>query len=575
MKPINFIAQDIFDKVRSRFDNLEMGDETGSVTSSPAEARFFDFDFAIEGNKLGRVSISINEIGSLKIFYGQGILDDADRIIQTMWYDFLKEMRRFAKRRLLRFDTRDITKRNLNKSDFKYLASTGTKEETMKESAMYGSSKSSYLPLEKTRLIIRHSKAVDEMQRGSRSRNINSIYIENQDGERFKCPYNHLAGAKALQRHVANGGRPHDNLGAEIIKMSEQISQLSAFKRKVGKHDTMNAGANDILAKTDMKLEALRHQINSLSKQKNYQAWKESLMSNRGQVSVMDQATMEDYKSKFTINSYNEDLSQYFPLLYSVMQEASLVDLEEHVKEESVETQDEITENEESISELAQFEEWADAIAEGRLTRDIITDLKSLMDGDLTLGKDAISAVEALQGIGIDDMDLNNALMAVSKINPESDPKLIIASWLEKYDPAAFSQLEITDTDKAIEPTTPAIDEPPVDQDTAPPADQAAKQPVAGESSAQDTSHGKASSREIAEMIKSFYDAKTGKFPIGETGLLTKIKKEFGESAEALAEKFIKTLCAKSDDAELADIARLSGSALSRVAQRAQARKEK
>jgi hypothetical protein len=197
------------------------------------------------------------------------------------------------------------------------------------------------------------------------------------------------------------------------------------------------------------------------------------------------------------------------------------------------------------------------------------------MDGDLTLGKDAISAVEALQGIGIDDMDLNNALVAVSKINPESDPKLIIASWLEKYDPAAFSQLEITDTDKAIEPTTPAIDEPPVDQDTAPPADQAAKQPVAGESSEQDTSHGKASSREIAEMIKSFYDAKTGKFPIGETGLLTKIKKEFGESAEALAEKFIKTLCAKSDDAELADIARLSGSALSRVAQRAQARKEK
>ena len=128
MKPIDIIAQDLFDKVRSRFTNLQMGNEDGSVTADPTEARFFDFDFTIEGNNLGRVSISINETGNLKVFYSQGIMENADSITQSLWYDFLKEMRFFAKRRLLRFDTRDITKGNLDKTDFQYLAQNGNKD---------------------------------------------------------------------------------------------------------------------------------------------------------------------------------------------------------------------------------------------------------------------------------------------------------------------------------------------------------------------------------------------------------------------------------------------------------------
>jgi len=38
MKAIQIISQDLFDKVRSRFQKLEMGDETGAVTIDPAEA---------------------------------------------------------------------------------------------------------------------------------------------------------------------------------------------------------------------------------------------------------------------------------------------------------------------------------------------------------------------------------------------------------------------------------------------------------------------------------------------------------------------------------------------------------
>jgi hypothetical protein len=130
MKPIQLISQDLFDKVRSRFTNLEMGDETGAVTIDPVEARFFDFDFVNEGVDLGRVSISLNDLGSLKIYYSQGITENQDDNGTQMWYNFLKEMRLFAMRRLLRFDTRDIAKTNLDKNDFQHLAATqGPKEE--------------------------------------------------------------------------------------------------------------------------------------------------------------------------------------------------------------------------------------------------------------------------------------------------------------------------------------------------------------------------------------------------------------------------------------------------------------
>ena len=244
MQAIQIISQDLFDKVRSRFSNLEMGDETGAVTIDPAEARFFDFDFVLEGNNLGRVSISLNDLGSLKVYYSQGITENQDDPAKKEWYSFLKEMRFFAMRRLLRFDTRDIAKTNLDKNDFQHLATTqGPKEEpmtnTMNESRWNQKStkKTSRAVKGQTEVIVRHARAVDEMYPGARSqkKNIKAIFIQNHDGERFKYPFIHPAGAFAMAQHVDHGGIPHDPAGKAIIKMSEQIAQLQEFQRKVHK----------------------------------------------------------------------------------------------------------------------------------------------------------------------------------------------------------------------------------------------------------------------------------------------------------------------------------------------------
>jgi hypothetical protein len=421
MKPLEIIAQDLFDKVRSRFENLEMGDETGAVTLDPKDARLFDFDFVLEGNNMGRVSISINEVGSLKVYYSQGIIEGVDTASAGKWYDFLKEMRQFAKRRLLRFDTRDITKGNLDKNDFQYLAQTGSQETNMQESNYYGSSMSSYRKLESTKLILRHSKAVAEDQPGARSRHISAIFVENEQGERFKYPFIHLAGAKAMQRHVANGGNPYDDAGRAIVSMSEAIAQLGKFKRHYGSSENLTDDVNTIVTRAKSKLESLRTTVDRIGKQGHYEEWMESFSPSA--LPDLDDVTREEYKTKFTIQQFDETLADVFPLLHAIMQETSELDLEEYVGEGKrdgydpeqpegggagagdVKKDEEMDEevcpschkdpcecdSEKKIKEFSEFESWADSIEEGPNKSDVPAYLRK-KQGQAPLTKQELDA---------------------------------------------------------------------------------------------------------------------------------------------------------------------------------------
>ena len=577
MNAIELISQDLFDKVRSRYSNLEMGDEDGNVTSDPRTARFFDFDFISEGNKLGRVSISINERGALKIFYSQGILEGLDPVAQKSWFNFLREMRSFAKRRLLRFDTRDITKSNLDKNDFQYLAQTGSKEDTMSESRMYGSTMTSYRPLSKAKIIIRHSNPIDVESRGARSRDIKSIFIQNEEGERWKMPVVSVRAAEAMARHVANGGYPHDDCGKKIIEMATEIAKLHAFKRQVGKHDSMNSDANNILERACMKLESLKNQMSALGKQHHYEAWKESFVPGATEELSIDETTMEDYKSKFTISTFKEDLAQYFPLIHKIMQETSEVDLEEYVGEakddEYCDACDRpvescVCDDEKTVKEFAEFEDWADAVVEGRMEPDKLAALKELLGNDSfkTVGADATNVVSALQNIGISDDALTSDLeQLASSTNGEGDPSHIIMAWLQKEDPAAAQ--ELNGGQSAPAPEEPAAEVPAEEPAAEVPPEQGQTPAEESEEVEAYKEPGKPTIQSVAEMVRSFYNKHhmeegLGPFPMGRQGVVTKVTKEMGEWAGELAGRLVdhySQIGPKNKDKTLEDILRLSG----------------
>ena len=270
MNPKN--SQDLFNKIRSQFSNIRLGDENGAATADPGSAVFFEFEFQEDADTFGSVSISLADGENMKVYYNRDLVNKIDEDSRDEWYAFLKELKDFAVEHSLRFDVRDITKNNLTKQDYENLADTNktvNTDEMSEELAritklagvnegLTGTAKRSYENLDKTKLIIRHKGKVDETVPGARSRQIQSLYIENEDGERFKYPLTHLAGARAMVRHVANGGRPHDEFGQHIIQTSEDIAKLNSFQRYVSNKDQLNDNAGDIIENTKLKLENLR-----------------------------------------------------------------------------------------------------------------------------------------------------------------------------------------------------------------------------------------------------------------------------------------------------------------------------
>ena len=343
MNPKN--SQDLFNKIRSQFSNIRLGDENGAATANPADAVFFEFEFSEDADTYGSVSISLADGENMKVYYNRDLVNKIDEDSRDEWYAFLKELKDFAVEHQLTFDVRDITKNNLTKQDYENLADTNktvNTDEMSEELAritklagvnegLTGTAKRSYENLDKTKLIIRHKGKVDETVPGARSRQIQSLYIENEDGERFKYPMTHLAGARAMMRHVANGGRPHDEFGEHIIKTSEDIAKLNSFQRYVSNKDQLNDNAGDIIENTKLQLENLREYMRNLSKQSHYESSCKNYKKAEDQ--VLDDETVNKLREKFTQTNLDSRVEDAFPLISRVMAELENAPKEEPINE--------------------------------------------------------------------------------------------------------------------------------------------------------------------------------------------------------------------------------------------------
>jgi len=343
MNPKN--SQDLFNKIRSQFSNIRLGDENGSATADPSSAVFFEFEFREDADTFGAVSISLADGENMKVYYNRDLVSKIDEDSRDEWYAFLKELKDFAVEHQLRFDVRDITKNNLTKQDYENLADTNktvNTDEMSEELAritklagvnegLTGTSKRSYENLDKTKLIIRHKGKVDETVPGARSRQIQSLYIENEDGERFKYPLTHLAGARAMMRHVANGGRPHDEFGSHIVSTSEDIAKLNSFSRYVSNKDQLNDNAGDIIEQTKMKLENLREYMRNLAKQSHYENASKDFKTSEEQ--ILDDETVNKLREKFTMTNLDSRVEDAFPLINKVMAEFEKTKEAEQVNE--------------------------------------------------------------------------------------------------------------------------------------------------------------------------------------------------------------------------------------------------
>ena len=318
MKDLTTISSDVFNKIRSRFSNVKMGDSEGALTTDPETARFFDVSYKAHGDELGRVNLQIDD-DALTVIYDESMLDGHGEDVKNEWFDFLKELRQFSRRNLLKFDTRDIAKSNLEKRDYAYLAQKNG-EENMSESKLFGTSKTSYQDVGEAKIIVKHSAPVNYANPAGRTQRIESIYIESSSGERFRYPAKHLNGARAMAVHVANGGNPYDGIGNHISGLSEELSKLRQFKNYTHRSGGAMAEAmGDISQQVMDRIEAVKHEVSSLQKQTHYESFRESFAPADAQEVPEDM--INSWVDALTVRTFNEELKGVFPYIYKLVSE--------------------------------------------------------------------------------------------------------------------------------------------------------------------------------------------------------------------------------------------------------------
>lgn len=319
---INKIAGSLFEKIRGRFEDVSLGDDTGDATTKPEDARFFNFDYVNdEGKNYGNITISIIDNDSLKIYFSKNISEQLKGYELKEWFNFLYELRKFARRNLMTFDTRDINRSNLNIQDIKQVSKADSTFDSgdvkVTESRLYGTPKHSFENVGGARIRIVHTESVNTEVKGSRARHINAIYIENAQGERFKMESNKLSGARAMARHISEGGNPYDDIGKQINHMVTEMAELGRFVRSMRRRTFEDSVTVRMVEASINYYNNMHHQLNALRGVRTYKAFVESF---EPQPQQLDEVDVNEIKERFVKKIFDDRMTAALPHVYKAYQ---------------------------------------------------------------------------------------------------------------------------------------------------------------------------------------------------------------------------------------------------------------
>jgi len=444
------IALDLYGKIQTRFPDIKIGDEEAKVLSKKTDipkARFFEFEYKDNGESLGTIAITLDEDDGV-VMQLSGELADSQH---HGAFRFIRSFRQFAKNRLLKFDVQNIGKSELDKRDYAFQAKP--KEETMEpmmESKMYGTARMSYQDLGEAKLIVKHSQPINTELAAGRTMHIEGIWVENADGERFKYPYKHLNGARALAEHLKAGGNPYDGIGQHITSLSEELAQLRKFKNYVGRNATLSEAMDDINSRVNERIESVKKEVQNLQRHTYYEQFAESFTANESQ--EIPEEILNDWIDRLTIRTFNEDLKTAFPYIYrlvgeevNVVKELSADDLLDEAGSPAQQAAIAIAKKKaKKVSEDPedQFENFINSIVEDEVSQDgtdtlfspnkstqqaAIQKFNQIMSTELKGGPSGINIVDSLKGL-IDDPEF---LEKMKDIDPDLDARSVIQSELQ------------------------------------------------------------------------------------------------------------------------------------------------
>ena len=391
----NTASQQIYDLLVTKDFEPKSLDSMGKPTVNPSEADLFSFNFSANGNEYGTVVVLINGDNDLEVYYGDNLGKGMDPGDKGDWYDFLAMLRQTAKRNLLTFSLN-----NMNKLKYQMATMADISESLIMEAwKAQGKSKSYSNQPGKAKVVIQHSRAIGEGEQ--RFRNIAALFVENAQGERFRMPFESIAGAKAMARHVSEGGTPYDAFGQYISETINEIKTLGKFVR---------ASRSNAFAQNDHALaiveDAVKHYANLKRKAKKMigkRGYKEIFSAYDPAVATELDETIENVREVFINSAIDSRIEEALPILAKI--------------------------KENTMKEAEQFENWTNQIMEGTWalpeTEEDMARLQELMSKPLPAGPDGEYASEQLYDL-IGDDQLFDAIHEASEKDPDMDVRAIV-----------------------------------------------------------------------------------------------------------------------------------------------------
>jgi hypothetical protein len=388
MTQSNTASQQLYNLLVSRDFEPEALDATGKPAADPADADIISFDYRTQEKDYGTVVLSIDGENNLDVYYGDNMGRAMEGPDKNEWYDFLYLLRMFAKRNLLTFSLK-----NLSRLKYSMRTMAAVKESLFE--GYYGNRKVSYSDQpNQARLVIKHNKTLGEGD--ARFRYIESLFVENDQGERFRIPSKSLIEGRILARHVAEGGTPYDAFGQYISEMVRDLKTLAGFVR-AARHKDYSGDAGHMVES------AVRHYTDLKAKAKR-------MISRRGYHEALDtfdpstitpvDEAVETIRELFVQQTLDPRVEQALPMLARLQ------------------------EKEMAMKEADQFESWSNRVMEGTWaladTPELTKKLNDLMSQELIVGPDATNATEQLYDLVGDDQ-LFDILDDIARTNPDAN----------------------------------------------------------------------------------------------------------------------------------------------------------
>jgi len=404
-----------------------MRDTTGKVVPVPDQAEVFQFKFVVDGEDYGTVTISIDGLHKMVIYFNDTLFDSPKVSSQgdITWEQMIRMVKDFAKSKQLSFELKneDELETDMAKRDHVKKLDEGYYPMGRKQSYTDA--------IPECKIIIKHSKVMEEGEQ--RFRNVERIFIENANGERFLAPTTRPGIARVYARHIAEGGQPYDDRWKHIGTVVEDYTKMAGFVRAT-KGGQFNESAQKLVNEGVQHYLGLRESLHALTTRRGYSNYFESWTP-----PLMEDEVQEDLTGMFMTSQLDPRIESVMPILSKLSKN--------------------ITET--KLDEVLSLEEWADNIIEGSLipktSGQIETLNKILSKENFALGPDGSFAKNALEPVLHDD-DLFNELEQAGKEDPNGDAKEVIVAWMaNQQDPTYQTVLDKLQADVSKQQAEPEM----------------------------------------------------------------------------------------------------------------------